>query len=92
MKTLRNLIEKHSKFSISGKNINDLFEIEIKNYELFSESELKSYFSSEKFLKDLYGCLPDFYASQDKGLLHFFVLKKSADGITINLSALSIHN
>lgn len=92
MKSLRNLIKEKSTFSISGKNIKDFFETEIKNYELFSEAELKSYFDSEKFLKDLYECYTNFCVAEDEGLFQFFVLKNSDNGITLTLDALSIQD
>ncbi len=90
MKTLRDLIEENCTFSLSKEKTTDFFETEIKNHELFSESELKSYFNSDKFLNDLFGCLSDFYVAENEGLFQSFELKRSGDGITIVMNAISI--
>lgn len=90
MKTLRDLIKENCVSSLSEENITNFFETEIKNYELFSGSELKSYFNSDKFLIDLLGCFPNYFTvAKNEGLLPFFVLRSSDDGITIVLDTLS---
>lgn len=90
MKSLGNLVDQTCTDSLSEKLLTKFLTTEVKNYELFSESELKSYFNSEKFLKDLSGCLEAFSLSEDEGLFQFFVLKGSGDDISLVLDAFSI--
>lgn len=85
MKTLRNLINENSLSSIASKNTTDFFETEIKGYELFSKSELKSYLDSVKFQQDLFGCLAEFYTVRSEDISPILILKISNDRITLFL-------
>lgn len=84
MKLLRDLVEKEDLIP------NKFLTTEVKNYELFSESELKSYFNSEKFQNDLKECEANFCFAEDERLLQFFVLRRTVEKITLVVNTLNI--
>ena len=89
MKSLRDLI-KESNVQKKVKCPSEILNTQVKNYECFSDAELKEYFSSEKFEKQLKACEEPYFLLEDEGCFQFFIFKRNDDGIGIALDGLFV--
>ena len=89
MKSIRTLLKENG-VTKKFKCISELLDTQVKNYEYFSDDELKEFFNSETFERQLKDCQEPYFLLEEEGYFQFFILQKNEEELSIALNAIYV--